>query len=188
LALEPDRCFGLVLAREDSGSRWRSKDYDNSDATQSLSFGEVVVAPAPGLVVAAAGDEPDRSFQHRIEGGTERGNHLVIEVAPDEFCVLAHLQQGSLQVAVGDRVQTGQILARVGSSGRGVPLTEPHLDMHLSNRPGVGQGEGIPFYFHGYLGPDGPVERGIPAGGLGYQGQLDGDLVGGIPDQKTAPE
>ncbi|MFT4649706.1 MAG: hypothetical protein ACI87O_002176 [Planctomycetota bacterium] len=177
LALEPDRGHGLVLAREDSGSRWRVKDYDNSDATQSLSYGEAVLAPAGGRIVAAVGDRKDRSFQHRDKEATARGNHIVIEVAPGEFCILAHLQQGSLQVAEGDEVATGQILAKVGSSGRGVPLTEPHLDMHLSTLPGEGQGEGIPFYFYDYLGPDGPVERGIPAGGLGHQGQMDGDLV-----------
>ncbi len=188
LALEPDRRYGLVIARENDGTRWRSKDYDNTVSAESLSFGEAVLAPFGGVVVAAVDDQEDRSFQYRVEEGTERGNHVVIEVAPDEFCILAHLQQGSLTVSEGDTVEIGQVLAKVGSSGRGVPLTEPHLDMHLSTRPGEGEGEGIPFYFHDYTGPEGPVERGIPTGGLGHRGELDGDLIGGPGVRESAPD
>ncbi|MDF1729848.1 MAG: M23 family metallopeptidase [Planctomycetota bacterium] len=177
LALEPDRSHGLLLARDEDGTRWRIEDYDATVSEQSLSYGQIVFAPADGLIVAAVNDEPDRSFKHREEGGTERGNHVVIEVAPGEFCILAHLQRGSVALEAGDSVKQGQKLGLVGSSGRGVPLEEPHLDMHLSTRPEEGQGEGIPFFFHGYEGSDGLVEKGIPKGGLGYQGQMDGDLV-----------
>ena len=177
LSLEPDRSHGLVMARENDGRRWRKVDYDNTVSAQSKSYGERVYAPSDGRIVVAVSDQRDRSFQHRDMDGTARGNHLVIEVAPGEFCILAHLKEGSLAVKVGDQVEMGQFLGEIGSSGRGVPLTEPHLDMHLSTLPGEGQGEGIPFYFHDYLGADGPVEKGIPAGRLGYQGEWNGDLI-----------
>lgn len=188
LALEPDRGHGLLLALEVDGSRWREKDYDPVASEQSLSFGQTVLAPAPGTVVAAVSDQPDRSFKHRDEGGTERGNHVVIEVAPGEYCILSHLQQGSVVVAEGDRVKNGQVLGKIGSSGRGIPLEEPHLDMHLSTRPESAEGEGIPFLFHDYAGPDGPVEQGVPVGGLGYQGEMDGDLISSPKRLESGPE
>ncbi|MCA9001718.1 MAG: M23 family metallopeptidase [Planctomycetes bacterium] len=187
LTLETDRCHGWLLVREDDGSHWRQTDYDKMKPEQSLSFGEPVVAPAAGLVVAAVGDEPDRSFQLRDLEATERGNHVVIQVAEGEYLILAHLKQGSLRVAEGDRVEIGQPIGLVGSSGRGVPLTEPHLDIHLANHPDGARGEGIPMQFHGYRSLEGPVPVGIPRGRLDSHGELAGDLIFGEETEVPAP-
>jgi murein DD-endopeptidase MepM/ murein hydrolase activator NlpD len=46
--------------------------------------------------------------------------------------LLAHLQQGSVKVAAGSRVQRGDELARCGSSGNS---TEPHLHLQAQRRP-----------------------------------------------------
>lgn len=58
------------------------------------------------------------------------GNSLAIQTQTQTgpyLVVLAHLQQGSATVRVGERVHTGQPLGRVGNSGNS---TEPHLHIH----------------------------------------------------------
>lgn len=177
LSLEPDRCHGLLLAKEVDGRRWKPGTTDRVDPSQGYTMGARLFAPAAGEVVAAVGDEPDRSFQLRVKEASERGNHLVVRLAPGEYLVLAHLLQGSLEVGVGDLIEVGQPLAKVGSSGRGVPMTEPHLDLHLSTRPEVGRGEGIPFFLGGYTLEGEAVEAGQPKGGLGGKGAPLGDLL-----------
>ncbi len=177
LSLEPSRCHGLLLAREVDGSRWKPTATDRVDPSQGYTLGADLYAPAAGEVVAAVGDEADRSFQLRVEEATGRGNHLVVRLASGEYLILAHLLRGSLQVAVGDRVEVGQPIAKVGSSGRGIPLTEPHLDMHLSTRPEEGEGEGIPFLLGGYFLDGQRVPAGQPKGGLGGKGAPLGDLL-----------
>jgi murein DD-endopeptidase MepM/ murein hydrolase activator NlpD len=45
--------------------------------------------------------------------------------------LLAHLMEGSVRVAAGEALRTGQPIARVGNSGRS---TEPHLHLHAQAR------------------------------------------------------
>ena len=177
LSLEPDRCHGLLLGREVDGRRWKPAATNNIESEQTYTFGSNVLAPVAGTVVLAENDQADRSFQLREKDATGRGNYLAIELATGEFVVLAHLQQGSLRVTVGDRVEVGQPIARVGASGRGIPLTEPHLSLHMSTRPEDGEGEGIPFRMGGYLMDGVPVEAGQPKGGLGQNDGPLGDLL-----------
>lgn len=74
------------------------------------------------------------------------GNHVVIR-ADDGVCVLmAHLQQGSLEVSEGDRVETGQIVARCGNSGNS---TEPHVHLQAMDRPSTWVAAGLPIRFEG---------------------------------------
>ncbi len=176
LSLEPDRSQGLLLAREVDGKLWKDRA-DGVDFSGSNSYDQPVYAPARGEVVAAVGDQADRSFQHKVELATGRGNHLVIRLGEGQYLILAHLLKGSLQVGVGDLVELGQSLARVGSSGRGVPLTEPHLDIHISSQPGESEGEGIPFLMGGYALDGVPIEAGSPLGGLGRGDYVEGELL-----------
>lgn len=48
----------------------------------------------------------------------------MIETQAGQFLLLAHLQQNSVQVAVGDGVKTGQQIANFGNSG---DTSQPHL-------------------------------------------------------------
>ena len=54
------------------------------------------------------------------------GNYLAINCG-DFFVILAHLRQGSITVAAGDTVKTGDILGQMGNSGNS---SEPHLHVH----------------------------------------------------------
>lgn len=94
------------------------------------SFGAVVTAP-DGVVTAAVDHHPDLRIGSS-DSQHPAGNYLVIRVAPKRYVLFAHLQQGSIAVAVGDRVEAGQVVARVGNSGN---TSEPHLHIQVQDRP-----------------------------------------------------
>ena len=100
-----------------------------------MQAGVSVLAAAPGRVTRIRDGEP-RSTLKDLQSATalrgrECGNGLVIDHGDDWTTQYCHLMAGSLSVAVGDTVQRGDKLGRVGRSGR----TEfPHI--HLSVRKG----------------------------------------------------
>jgi hypothetical protein len=70
------------------------------------------------------------------------GNYIVLQIAPEVYAFYAHLQPGSLKVKVGDEVQAGAIIARLGNTGNS---TAPHLHFGLVDSPDFLNGEGLPF-------------------------------------------
>ncbi|MEZ7171746.1 M23 family metallopeptidase [Sporosarcina sp. OR05] len=54
---------------------------------------------------------------------------------------MAHMKEGSVAVAKGDTVTTGQLLGKVGNSGN---TSEPHLHIHAEL-----DGKGVPLTFDG---------------------------------------
>lgn len=105
----------------------------------------------------------DRTAAVPMTSETLAGNTLVLEIAPETFVVYAHLVPGSFQVAEGDRVRTGQVLASLGNSGNS---TEAHLHFHLCDRPSVFECQGVAFGLETFVeqrvdprsGPVGPPE------------------------------
>ncbi|MEM7309056.1 MAG: M23 family metallopeptidase [Planctomycetota bacterium] len=159
LVLYPDRRFGYDFVRcDDEGA--------SGGAGGSLCLGEAVLAPAAGEVVAVHDGEPDRAAGAAAATGEPYGNHVVLRVADGEYLFLIGLQQNSLAVAVGDLVEPGQVLARVGFSARSPLTPEPHLGLHLQATPDLRRGEGIPLEFRGYASGGRTVARGVPRGGL----------------------
>lgn len=100
-----------------NGDRWR---HNNNDFA---SFGQDILAPAPGRIVAVGDGTPDNDPFHP-NPSPYSGNYILIEHAPDEFSSLGHLQNGSIKVKVGDIVERGQVIARCGNSGN---TALPHL-------------------------------------------------------------
>ncbi|HEU4582729.1 MAG TPA: M23 family metallopeptidase [Polyangiaceae bacterium] len=96
-------------------------------------FGEALLAPADGRVARVEIDRPDLPI-----GEMDRehllGNNLSIEIGPERYVLLAHLQAGSVEVSEGDRVQVGQRIARCGNSGN---TSAPHLHLQVQNRPAL---------------------------------------------------
>jgi hypothetical protein len=84
-----------------------------------------VVSPCDGVIVSAEDGIPDRS-PPECDESHPAGNCVAIETGTATV-FLAHLKCGSILVKVGEQVQTGQSLARVGNSGN---ATEPHLHVH----------------------------------------------------------
>jgi murein DD-endopeptidase MepM/ murein hydrolase activator NlpD len=69
-----------------------------------------------------------------IDLETVAGNYIIVQIAPDRFALYAHLQPHGLLVKLGEKVKSGQVLARLGNSGNS---DAPHLHFHVcdSNSP-----------------------------------------------------
>jgi hypothetical protein len=128
---------------------------DTSNLENYYCWDQPILAPAGGTIVAVTSDLPDNPIgqtdtQHPV------GNHVVIDLGTGEFAFLAHMRQGSIVVAEGDKVAVGDELGRCGNSGN---TSEPHLHMHLQTTPDLADGEGLPAQFVDYTADDFPVER-----------------------------
>jgi murein DD-endopeptidase MepM/ murein hydrolase activator NlpD len=174
-AVMPDQRWAYDLLVTKNGSSFRGAGTRLEDF---YAYGLEVVAPADGVVWHVQDDEPDGTIgQRRLLRAF--GNHLVVEVAPEEFLFIAHLRQASITVRPGDRVSAGQSIGRVGNSGNS---SEPHVHVHLQDRPTLSFGEAIPFYFHGYRLDGREVMRGMPRGGRTVRtrvrtGAFTGDII-----------
>jgi murein DD-endopeptidase MepM/ murein hydrolase activator NlpD len=101
------------------GSRFGAGRDGHSHQGQDLAAAEgtPVVAPRGGLVEAV---------QYQAAGA---GHYVVIDVAEeDRDYVFMHLKTGSITVAEGERVRTGQTIGEVGSTGRS---SGPHLHFEI---------------------------------------------------------
>jgi murein DD-endopeptidase MepM/ murein hydrolase activator NlpD len=137
-----------------------------------------VYVPASGRVVAVRDGIADAA-PGRPDPQNAGGNRIVIEVAPAEYLVVAHLRAGSIRTAAGELVRQGEPIARIGNSGNS---SEPHLHLHLQDTPATDDGEGIPFYFSRYVvaGSGETLERGMPRGGV-RRGRFVGETVQSLP-------
>ena len=109
----------------------RARGWRPADPAAYAIFGARLHAPCDGTVIAAEGDWPD--FEVPQEDPVNRlGNHVILRCS-EAWIVLAHIRQGSVTVAPGERVTTGTLLGEVGNSGAS---TEPHLHIH-AQRPGT---------------------------------------------------
>jgi hypothetical protein len=123
----------------------RAAGLSPDDLKDYAAFGARVVAPCEGEVVSVENGLPDRPL---MDPDLENplGNHVVILCGGDSV-VLAHLEGGSIPVAVGDRVATGGLIGNVGNSGS---TMEPHLHIHaVRGRHADAQGEGVPLRIDG---------------------------------------
>ena len=90
------------------------------------------------------------------------GNHVILR-AGDVYAGLVHMAPGSVAVAAGQRVATGDVLGRVGHTGNS---TAPHLHFQLMDSADPLTARGVPCAFRAYeVERDGswlPVSNGIP--------------------------
>jgi hypothetical protein len=170
----PDQRWAYDLLIANEGRTFRS---DGRRLDDYYAYGRPVLAPASGVVRAIHDGLPDGVVgQWSLLRGP--GNHVVLEVAEDEFLFIAHLQPGSIAVAPGDRVSTGMLIGRAGNSGNS---SEPHVHLHLQDTAAPYLAEGIPFYFHRYRTGGALIERGMPYGGWQRRtGQQPGTFTGQV--------
>lgn len=153
--------YDLVVTDNDG----RTHSGDGAVRSNYYCWEEPVVAPAAGVVVEASDGHRDAP---RTRGWLDfrqrdiRGNYVVIEHAPDEYSLLAHLREGSVAVSEGDRVEAGR---RIGLCGHSDNSSEPHLHFHVQDSPSFYRGMGLPVTFGNVGVADGsdgdptPVER-----------------------------
>jgi len=93
-----------------------------------------VTAPAAGQVVTIK-DGIDDNYIGQENLKNNWGNTLVIKHAEGLYSKLSHLKKGSVKTKEGDYVQSGEIIAKGGSSGRS---PEPHLHFQVQANPYIG--------------------------------------------------
>ena len=135
---------------------------------QFIGFGRSVLAPIAGTVVAihdAVTDHPAyrglpslgyaMTQRRRVEAGwlALAGNHVMIRTGAIVLA-LCHLQQGSVQVQVGQTVRIGERLGRCGNSGNS---TEPHLHVQAISSLDLARADAVPIRFGGALPPNGAI-------------------------------
>ena len=125
-------------------------------------FGERLLAPGNGIVVAALNSVEDNTPVGVLNQEQPAGNYVILDHGNGEFSILAHFKKGSIVVKVGDYVGRSELLGLCGNSGRSY---EPHLHYHLQNTPRLFDGDGLPAQFQGYRADGNDVDRGEPTCG-----------------------
>lgn len=161
----PAQRYGYEFAVWRDGSTFAGDGSRNEDY---FIWGMPVVAPASGTVVAVENGMPDLEpgqTSANQDNATSAGNHVAIQTAEGEWVFVAHLQQGSVSVKVGDEVQAGQTLALVGHSGT---APEPLLHIHTQSSADIDAPAeaALPTMFSNYVvGSVNTVTEGIPSQG-----------------------
>ena len=123
----------------------RLYDGDGSQNEQFYAYGEEVLAVADGTVVFTQDGKPEgvpdqaTPAQDLSDFG---GNQVMLQIEPNVYVWYAHLQPGSLMVEVGDEVEAGTPLAKLGNTG---PSLGPHLHFGLLDVNNSVTGRSLPF-------------------------------------------
>ncbi|WP_299436439.1 M23 family metallopeptidase [uncultured Aquimarina sp.] len=134
------------------------------DGTQNedyYCFGKRLNAPGDGKIIAM-----ENNIEDNIPGALNRrqapGNYIIIDHLNGEFSFMAHFKKNSIIVSIGDTIQKGQEVGKVGNSGNS---TEPHLHYHLQTTSDSSNGVGLPIQFLNYYEDNVFVEIGEPVRG-----------------------
>lgn len=138
---------------------WRTAFF-TEPVDRFFAFGRPLRAPHAGTVVQVHDGEPDHEARRsqftlasyalgqaaRLREGVAAiaGNYVVIAVGPTEYVALVHLRKGSLNVAVGDTVASGQFLGECGNSGNS---TQPHVHLQVMDSLDLATAHGVPLAF-----------------------------------------
>ncbi|GAA4324449.1 peptidoglycan DD-metalloendopeptidase family protein [Flaviaesturariibacter amylovorans] len=131
--------FDFVMRGPDRRS-FRTNGARNEDF---YAFGQPLLAPCDGEVVLATDGIAD-NVPGVMNAQTPLGNAVVIRSDAGEYVVLAHFRRGTVAVKRGQRVKAGMRLGAVGNSGNS---SEPHLHLHLQDKPDPQTARGIKCYF-----------------------------------------
>ncbi len=97
--------------------------HDDGNVNENyFGYGKDIIAPVDGFIVDIVDGIPDsRAYADmRVswDSNDVRGNYIVIKAKYGEYCTLCHIKKNSFKVQVGDIVKQGEVIAKVGNSGR----------------------------------------------------------------------
>jgi len=128
-------------------------------------WGENIYAPCEGEVIRVVDGINERRIVHWLVDSmiaiknahffNERkdaysqiaGNYIVIKYEEKGYMAFAHLQKGSIEVSLNEKVKKGTFLGKVGHSGNS---TAPHLHFQLMDSSDIANSQGIPCVFEQY--------------------------------------
>jgi hypothetical protein len=142
-----------------------AEQINNADENASAAgWGREILAPAAGTVTYARNDVPNNphpggDFKTNTNPALHDpvmafyGNCVIIDHGNSEYSLMAHMQQGSVTVKVGERVSTGQVIGKLGNSGDSFG---PHLHYQLQSAPQLFHDQSLPFRFQNIDDPQLP--------------------------------
>lgn len=140
-------------------SDWRTV-LATEPADRFVGFGRPILAPVDGVIARLHDGEPDHparrtpltlvpyalTQRQRLRGGVAAlaGNFVVVAAPQSGYIALAHLRVGSIRVAVGEHVRTGQPVGECGNSGNS---TQPHVHVQVMDGPDPAVARSLPIAF-----------------------------------------
>lgn len=99
-------------------------------ASNDGSYGTYIIAARDGTVIYPNSDSPTNCVSNGTEDpcGGGYGNYVMIEHSDGSVTVYAHMYENSITVHYGDQVSQGQVIGKMGSSGRS---TGAHLHFEV---------------------------------------------------------
>jgi len=139
--------------RMDESQFSKNYDFHFDDVKEFYTHRAEVLAPADGEIVDVMNNLEDlyeTQFNMDQSIAEDRiqelaGNYVVIKHNENEYSHLYHLEKGSIEVVVGERVTRGQRIARIGFSG--AATTYSHLHYQLLDGDNFLSSEPFPFKF-----------------------------------------
>jgi hypothetical protein len=120
-------------------------DGDKTKPESYPGYGADIHAVGDGRVVAAVDGLPEQVPGTSPSGlplDQYAGNYIVEVLGDGNYALYAHLKTGSIKVAVGDRLDSGQVVASLGNSGNS---DAPHLHFHVMTTADPLRSNGLPF-------------------------------------------
>jgi hypothetical protein len=144
-----------------NGREWVAQryavDWEKTDATGRIYagprdklesyaiFGQPVLAVADAVVVSVIDGEPEQTpgnYPSNIALDKADGNSVILDLGQQRYALYAHMQPGSIEVHVGDKVHLGQVIGRVGDTGNSIV---PHLHFQVTDGPTSLSSNGFPY-------------------------------------------
>jgi murein DD-endopeptidase MepM/ murein hydrolase activator NlpD len=128
-------------------------------------WGQDVHAPCDGVIVKAEDGYKERTRVHLFSDSlvavknarffnprkdnmqSIAGNYVIMKCRGNVYAGLVHLQEGSIRVSVGQNVEKGCVLGKVGHSGNSF---FPHLHFQLMDSSDILFANGLPCAFERY--------------------------------------
>ena len=125
-AMWPSECYAYDILAE-------PHDVGSENLNDYGVFGADVISPVFGTVIAMENSEQDIA-PNTDEFISSLGNYIFLKIDETKtYLILAHLKQNSIEVSVGDHLDEGEFIGKVGNSGT---TSEPHLHVqHQRTNP-----------------------------------------------------
>lgn len=122
-------------------------DYKKID--NYYSYLQDVICPCDGFVFDLENNYQNTKIYEGRKATSDisdpRGNYITIKHKNGEYSTICHLEKGTISVEIGELIEQGQVIAKVGNSGN----TEgPHIHFQVQKGPNFNQDPGVKITFY----------------------------------------